>query len=136
MGASNFVCAMGSLDRWTRNVNTLYIYVKRVFAHSGFKQSNFDNDIALFTLASEVPKNHPTVQPISISHKNAAAGQQCQVKRFFFNIYGQFNFFHRYPVGERHPGKMGLSQTVLKLQIWLSIHALIVIKNKDTMGMF
>lgn len=86
MGASNFVTSMGSLDRWTRNVNTLYIYVKQIIVHSGFKQKNFDNDIALFSLAKEVPVDHPTVQPISISHKNAVAGQMCQVKKFFIRI--------------------------------------------------
>lgn len=79
--ASNFVCAMGGLYRWIRDNNTLYIYVSKAIGHSGYKPATFANDIAVLILNQQVPINHPTAQPISLSTKNAAAGLSCQVEK-------------------------------------------------------
>jgi secreted trypsin-like serine protease len=79
LSGSNYVCAMGSLDRWIRTNNTLYINVLQAIGHKKFNPKNFANDIGLMILSQEVPMNHPTVQPIMLSEKNGAAGQSCQV---------------------------------------------------------
>jgi Trypsin len=71
---------MGGLDRWIRDNNTLYIYVSKVVGHKNFNPRTFENDIGLLLLAMEVPINHPTAQPISLSTQNAVVGQYCQVK--------------------------------------------------------
>jgi hypothetical protein len=70
---------MGGLNRWVRDNNTLYIYVMTAIGHKSFKPKTFANDIGVMILAQDVPMNHPTVQPITLSTKNAAAGQSCQV---------------------------------------------------------
>jgi hypothetical protein len=51
----------------------------KAIGHKSFKPKTFANDIGVMILAQDVPMNHPTVQPITLSTKNAAAGQSCQV---------------------------------------------------------
>lgn len=77
--ASNYVIAMGSIYRWVRDSNTLYYDVSRVAGHKNFNPSTFANDIALLTLAQEVPLNHPTAQPIDMSTSSPAAGRICTI---------------------------------------------------------
>lgn len=70
---------MGSLDRWSRDNNTLYIPVSQAIGHEKFDIETFANDIGIMVLSQEVPMNHPTVQPIRLSTRNAGVGQFCQV---------------------------------------------------------
>lgn len=85
--ASNYAVAMGSLERWTRDENTLYINVTKLVGHRKFNPDTFENDIALLTLASDVPLNHPTVQPIALATKKAFAGQTCQISGWGTTAY-------------------------------------------------
>lgn len=77
--ASNYVIAMGSLYRWVRDNNTLYYSVSRVYGHKNFNPTTFANDIALLTMAEEVPFNHPTAQPIAMAISSPVAGTACTV---------------------------------------------------------
>lgn len=77
--ASNYVIAMGGLYRWVRDNNTLYYDVSRVAGHKKFNPNTFANDIALLTMAQEVPLNHPTAQPIALATSTPAAGRTCTI---------------------------------------------------------
>jgi trypsin len=85
--ASNFVVAMGGLDRWIRDNNTVYINVNKIVGHKNFDPDTFNHDIALLILAREVPYNHPTAQPISRSRKSASTGQLCQISGWGTTAY-------------------------------------------------
>lgn len=85
--ASNYVVAMGGLDRWTRDNNTLYFSVLKVAGHRKFNPNNFAHDIALLTLTQSVPVNHPTVQPILLSTQSPAVGQLCQISGWGKTLY-------------------------------------------------
>lgn len=41
----------------------------------------------MIILASKVPENHPTAQPIELSTASAAAGQQCQISGWGLTVY-------------------------------------------------
>lgn len=77
--ASSLVMAMGSLNRWTREANTLYIQASKVVPHKGYVPDTFANDIALIILATDVPANHPTVEPIPLASSAPTAGRVCQI---------------------------------------------------------
>lgn len=79
VSASNFIIAMGSLDRFVRDNNTLYIRASKIVGHKKFKASNFDNDIALILLEQEVPSNHPTVAPIPLAERPFVIGSSCRI---------------------------------------------------------
>lgn len=77
ISASNFVVAMGSLDRYIQDNNTLYIYVKSLLGHKNYNRDTFEHDIALLFLAAEVPSNHPTIQPIFLASRSPEVGGNC-----------------------------------------------------------
>lgn len=79
IGASNFIIAMGGLNRFIQDSNTLYIRVKKVISHEKYNPDTFQNDVALMILEKDVPSDHPTVRPISLSTLSATAGQSCQI---------------------------------------------------------
>lgn len=77
MSASSFVVAMGSLYRYVRDNNTLYIYAARVVGHKSYNPKTFNNDIGVIILATEVPANHPTVTPIALASSKPVTGRSC-----------------------------------------------------------
>lgn len=79
--AELFVVVMGTLELFNRTPNTLAIKVSKVIGHKGYNPDTFTNDIALLKLASEVPIDHPTIQPIPLSGMFAEerVGQLCQI---------------------------------------------------------
>lgn len=87
MNASRFVIALGGLDRWVRDNNTLYIYASKVVGHRNFKLSTFENDIALITLAQDVPANHTTAKSIAIATESPAAGRSCVISGWGSTAY-------------------------------------------------
>jgi secreted trypsin-like serine protease len=97
----NYVVAMGSLDRWTRDNNTLYIRVLEAIGHEGFDLETFANDIGLMVLSEEVPMNHPTARPIKLSTLNAVEGKSCQVRFNSSNFKRILLIFCRFQAGER-----------------------------------
>jgi hypothetical protein len=70
---------MGSLDRWARDNNTVYINVLKAIGHAEFNPMTFANDIGLMILSQQVPFKHPTAQPIKMSTSFAKVGQSCEV---------------------------------------------------------
>lgn len=87
LSASDFIVAMGSLDRFVRSNNTLYIRASRIVGHKKFNPDNFDNDIALIILAEDVPSNHPTVQPILLADRAVTVGSACQISGWGTTAY-------------------------------------------------
>lgn len=87
MNASRFVIALGGLDRWVRDNNTLYIYASNVVGHRNYKTSTFENDIALITLAQDVPANHKTAKPIAIATETPATGRSCVISGWGTTAY-------------------------------------------------
>ncbi|CRL07280.1 CLUMA_CG020259, isoform A [Clunio marinus] len=79
LSASNLVVTLGSLQRYIRDNNTLYITVSKLVMHKTFVSSTFQNDIALLILSQDVPSNHPTAQPILLPSRAPVAGRQCQI---------------------------------------------------------
>jgi trypsin len=91
MEASNFVIAMGGLDRWIRSANTLYISVSKIVPHKRYNEITSENDIAVMILSEDVPSNHPTAQPISLSTENAVAGRSCRISGWGLDNYDDEN---------------------------------------------
>jgi trypsin len=87
LAASNFVIALGGLDRWNRSANTLYISVSKIVSHKGYNKDTFKDDIAVMILSEDVPSNHPTAQPISLSTENAVAGRSCRISGWGLDKY-------------------------------------------------
>ena len=77
--ASSYVVAMGGLQRYVRDNNTIYYGVSRINGHKSFKYNTFENDIAILILDQDVPLNHPTAQPIALSTQNHVVGQSCVI---------------------------------------------------------
>jgi len=87
MTASLFVVAMGSLDRWIRDNNTLYISVSKVVGHRNYNSGTFEHDIALLILANDVPENHPTVRPIPLTAESPVVGRSCIISGWGTLLY-------------------------------------------------
>lgn len=77
LAASNYIVAMGSLQRNVRRTDSLYIEVTRIVGHANYNPDTFQNDIAILTLASFVPANHPNVQPINLATHGPIVGSNC-----------------------------------------------------------
>lgn len=77
--ASFFVVAMGILERYLRDNNTLYIDVRKVISHKNYRPLTFEHDIALTILSTSVPANHPNVQPINLATISPPVGQTCLI---------------------------------------------------------
>lgn len=78
---------MGTLNRFVRDNNTVYISVQEIKGHKKFKISTFENDIALLILASNVPNNNSMVQPIALPTQSPTVGAFCEISGWGATVY-------------------------------------------------